>query len=205
MSTLGCFCFGTDELNEDVLGLFSYLVEHPEHRCDCVSEIVDSALSGKINMDREFNMLAFEKQVHMNNFLYAEREKNKFDSLDEPIPMFDKDATLGDTIPEPTDRFASMHEDMNYDYAVAYIKDVSGDIIIEHNVDICSVLYSALNCVTPAVETLKFFCNMYNKLKECIETVLTHGVDESFLKYLEGGTDYGYHKSSFGGSSLFSR
>ena len=192
MSLLRSFSFNNDELTDDDLSLFEYLVENPEYKSEFSYDILINSLNGKIDKSKKFNLVGYENSIRKNNILCIYNKAKKEKSYDAPIDD-DTDASLSNFIRDEKDLIDDLLEDDFYNEAVNYILS-SGiyELLVKSSIfiDLRVTLFRALQGIPDAVRYLKLACDTDNKLKDYIEAILTHGVDEDLKRRL-GGYCYG--------------
>ena len=195
MSTLGCFGFGTafgvSEIPEDVLYLFKDLVVNPDKKIEFASEIVVSGLQGHINLNKDFNIDAFEYAIKHNTFLNKERKKKKESYIEFDSEDWEDSATHGGiqesqingkAVQKMADAFEEIIADDSLRYAVETIKSLNNDLIVEENIDFIEVLKQAVDFVPSAVEMVKYICDKYKVISDIAYEILNSGrpIDELF-------------------------
>ena len=186
------FSFNNDELTDGDLSLFEYLVEHPEYKSEFSYDILTAAREGRINKNAPFNLVGYENSIRNNNTLRIYNKARKEKSYDAPIDD-DTDASMSEFIKDEKDLIDNLLEDDFYNEAVNYI--LSSDIyelLVKSSIfiDLRVTLFRALQGIPDAVEYLKLVCDTDSKLKDYVEAILIHGVDEDLLRRL-GGYCYG--------------
>lgn len=186
------FSFNNDELTDDDLSLFEYLVENPEYKSEYSYDILKAAMEGRIDYTKDFNLKAYEKKIKKNNLIGAYNKTKTEKSYDAPIDD-DTNASLSDFIRDEKDLIDNLLEDDFYNEAVNYILS-SGiyELLVKSSIfiDLRVTLFRALQGIPDAVRYLKLACDTDSKLKDYVEAILIHGVDED-LKSRLGGYCYG--------------
>jgi len=188
------FSFNNDELTDDDLSLFEYLVENPEYKSEFSYDILINSLNGKIDKSKTFNLVGYENSIRNNNTLCIYNKAKKEMSYDAPINDDDNtDASLSEFIRDEKDLIDNLLEDDFYNEAVNYI--LSSDIYelpVKSSIfiDLRVTLFRALQCIPDAVRYLKLACDTDSELKDYVEAILIHGVDEDLQRRL-GGYCYG--------------
>ena len=191
MSLLRSFSFYPNEIKEEDLLLFEYLVENPEYRSDYSYDILTAAREGRINKTVPFNLVGYETKIRLNNKLCLSKRNKKEKSYDSPIDD-DTDASLSEFIRDEKDLIEKLLEDRFYQEAIDYI--VSSNILkISKSIfiDLKRTFLMALKGVQEAVRNIKLACEEDDNLREYIEAILIHGVDDDTKKLLEGGDIHG--------------
>ena len=186
------FSFNNDELTDDDLSLFEYLVENPEYKSEYSYDILINSLNGKIDKSKTFNLVGYEKSIRNNNTLCIYNKAKKEASYDAPIDD-DTNASLSEFIRDDKDMIETFLEDSFYKEAVDYILN-SGiyELLVKSSIfiDLRVTLFRALQGIPDAVKYLKLACDTDSKLKDYVEAILMHGVDEDLQRKL-GGYCYG--------------
>lgn len=186
------FSFNNDELTDDDLSLFEYLVEHPEYKSEFSYDILISSLNGKIDKSKPFNLVGYENSIRGNNTLRIYNKAKKEKSYDAPIDD-DTDASMSEFIKDEKDLIGNLLEDDFYNEAVNYILDSDiYELFVKSSIfiDLRVTLFRALQGIPDAVRYLKLVCDTDSKLKDYVEAILIHGVDEDLQRRL-GGYCYG--------------
>ena len=187
MSLLRSFSFYPNEIKEEDLLLFEFLVNNPNYRSEYAYDILTAAREGRINKNVPFNLVGYETKIRLNNKLCLSKRKRKEKSYDEPVD--DNDGMpLSSFIKDDKDRIEELIEEGFYQEAVSYIVDsnilqISKVLFINLRV----TLLMALKGVQEAVKNLKLACEKDDMLREYVEAILIHGVDAETKKLLEGG------------------
>lgn len=187
------FSFNNDELTDDALSLFEYLVEHPEYKSEFSYDILTAAMEGRINNNSQFNLVGYENSIRKNNILCIYNKVKKETSYDAPIDD-DTNASMSDFIRDEKDLIDNLIEDDFYNEALNFI--LSNDYYLVNTkdylvLDLKLCISNALKGIQEAVKNLKIACEKDDILREYIESILLHGVDDETKKLLEGGYCYG--------------
>lgn len=167
--------------------LFEFLVKNPEYRSEYAYDILTAAREGRINKNVPFNLVGYETKIRLNNKLCLSKRKKKEKSYDSPIDD-DTDVSMSELIKDDKDMIENLLEDGFYQEAVNYI--LNSNILQISKVlfiDLKRTLLMALKGVPQAVKNLKTACDEDDMLREYIEAILIHGVDDETKKLLEGG------------------
>lgn len=185
--------YGVNELPENVINLFSELLQHPEINIEHTSEIVEAGLKG--NIGENFSLIAYEKGIKKKEALAkiskAKKKKNIDISLDTEqdnsvTSYFDISMTQLDMqVVKTTDLLDEYEKLLNEDeleYAIKEIKGLQKDIFIKEQIDVMQGLKDALNGVPVAVRTMKELCEKYERVNELLEIILSSKIPlESYL------------------------
>ena len=165
-----------DELTDEILNLFSYLIENPSYNCEVGYEIIEAALDGRIRFDIDFILPAYEYEVK-KNYRHIERNRSENEySTDTPLKGTDC-CTIQDLIKDVRSFEDEFISDEDYKNSVAYIKSKERYYLVEHRVDLPHCIKQSLRGIPCAVELLRQLCEKESKLKECLNTILTYKAD----------------------------
>ena len=185
--------YGVNELPENVINLFSELLQHPEINIEHTSEIVEAGLKG--NIGENFSLIAYEKGIKKKEALAkiskAKKKKNIDTSLDTEqdnsvTSYFDISMTQLDMqVVKTTDLLDEYEKLLNEDeleYAIKEIKGLQKDIFIKEQIDVMQGLKDALEGVPVAIRTMKELCEKYERVNELVEIILSSKIPlESYL------------------------
>ena len=185
--------YGVNELPENVINLFSELLQHPEINIEHASEIVEAGLKG--NIGENFSLIAYEKGIKKKEALAkiskAKKKKNIDISLDTEqdnsvTSYFDISMTQLDMqVVKTTDLLDEYEKLLNEDeleYAIKEIKGLQKDIFIKEQIDVMQGLKDALDGVPVAIRTMKELCEKYERVNELVEIILSSKIPlESYL------------------------
>lgn len=199
MSLLRSFSFFQNEIKEDDLLLFEFLVKNPEYKSEYSYDILTAAREGRINKNVPFNLVGYETKISLNNKLCLAKRKKKEASYDASDDDND-DMPLSNLIKDDKDRIEELIEEEFYQESVNYILDSNILQISKHLfIDLRITFLMALKGMQEAIKNLKLACEKDDMLREYIEAILTHGVDDETKKLLEGGDIYGSSQSKIRG------
>lgn len=187
----GTFC-GHSELPDEILNLFTDLVENPEKKIEFASEIISNGLQGRINFNSDFNIDAYEATIRKNNRLTKESKKKKevFLDMNDSSDDFDEVASKGGIkvnrfMPaalQLQDAFEQVLLDDELQYAINTIKELDDMLQVEENVFILKVIRQAIKGIPDSVKILRHICDEYEVVAEQIRVILSSGksFDELF-------------------------
>ena len=190
MSLLRSFSFYPNELKEEDLLLFEFLVRNPDYKSEYSYDILTAAMEGRINKNVPFNLVGYETRIRVNNKLCLSKRKKKEKSYDASDDD-EYDMPLSNIIKDDEDMIEKLLEDSFYQEAIDYI--VNSNILqISKNlfIDLKRTFLMALKGIQEAVKNLKTACEEDDMLREYIEAILIHGVDDD-TKNLLGGDIHG--------------
>lgn len=193
MGCLGSYSFGSymgvDEIPEKVLGLFTSSAENGES-LQYASEIVFSGIKGRINLDGEFNIHAYERAITKNGILsdYSRSKKETFLDCGTSNDDYDSVTQAGGVqadrlnLEVVQDAFEELLDDDELACAVSNIRRLNPEFITVEETDIIEALRLALKGIPQAIKELKRICEFYPQMSEDIKTVLSCGLsfDEVF-------------------------
>lgn len=190
MSLLRSYSFGqmngVDELPEEILRLFTDLVEIPEKQIEFASEIISAAMQGNIDLEHEFNIDAYESAIRKNIRLgkEAKRKKEVFldytdssDSWEETTQAggIKADVATLQAVNKMEDAYEQIMLEDELQYAVETIKSLQPMLLIEARIDFLHTMKQALKGIPESVKILQNVCNEYEVLAEQVRTVLSSG------------------------------
>ena len=190
MSLLRSYSFGqmngVDELPEEILRLFTDLVEIPEKRIEFASEIISAAMQGNIDLEHEFNIDAYESAIRKNIRLgkEAKRKKEVFLDYTDSSDNWEETAQAGgikadvatlQAVNKMEDAYEQIMLEDELQYAVETIKSLQPMLLIEARIDFLHTMKQALKGIPESVKILQNVCNEYEVLAEQVRTVLSSG------------------------------
>lgn len=190
MSLLRSYSFGqmngVDELPEEILCLFTDLVEIPEKQIEFASEIISAAMQGNIDLEHEFNIDAYESAIRKNIRLgkEAKRKKEVFLDYTDSSDSWEETAQAGgikadvatlQAVNKMEDAYEQIMLEDELQYAVETIKSLQPMLLIEARIDFLHTMKQALKGIPESVKILQNVCNEYEVLAEQVRTVLSSG------------------------------
>ena len=190
MSLLRSYSFGqmngVDELPEEILRLFTDLVEIPEKQIEFASEIISAAMQGNIDLEHEFNIDAYESAIRKNIRLgkEAKRKKEVFLDYTDRSDSWEETAQAGgikadvatlQVVNKMEDAYEQIMLEDELQYAVETIKSLQPMLLIEARIDFLHTMKQALKGIPESVKILQNVCNEYEVLAEQVRTVLSSG------------------------------
>lgn len=190
MSLLRSYSFGqmngVDELPEEILRLFTDLVEIPEKQIEFASEIISAAMQGNIDLEHEFNIDAYESAIRKNIRLgkEAKRKKEVFLDYTDSSDSWEETAQAGgikadvatlQAVNKMEDAYEQIMLEDELQYAVETIKSLQPILLIEARIDFLHTMKQALKGIPESVKILQNVCNEYEVLAEQVRTVLSSG------------------------------
>lgn len=190
MSLLRSYSFGqmngVNELPEEILRLFTDLVEIPEKQIEFASEIISAAMQGNIDLEHEFNIDAYESAIRKNIRLgkEAKRKKEVFLDYTDSSDSWEETAQAGgikadvatlQAVNKMEDAYEQIMLEDELQYAVETIKSLQPMLLIEARIDFLHTMKQALKGIPESVKILQNVCNEYEVLAEQVRTVLSSG------------------------------
>ena len=187
MSLLRSFSFGQfhgfTELPEDVLKLFTSLVDEPGKHIKYASEIISAGLQGNIDFGREFNLDAYEAAITRNQQFNTSRKRKKETFLDFTSNDDDEAQQGGVRVDiasvqnalQMEDAYEQLMDEDELRYAIATIKSLQPTLMVEARMDILYTMQQALKGIPDSVKMLRTLCEEYEILGEQIKVVLSSG------------------------------
>lgn len=190
MSLLRSYSFGqmngVNELPEEILRLFTDLVEIPEKQIEFASEIISAAMQGNIDLEHEFNIDAYESAIRKNIRLgkEAKRKKEIFLDYTDNSDSWEETAQAGgikadvatlQAVNKMEDAYEQIMLEDELQYAVETIKSLQPMLLIEARIDFLHTMKQALKGIPESVKILQSVCNEYEVLAEQVRTVLSSG------------------------------
>ena len=172
-------------LSEDILLLFKTLVEGNNSKCDCCYEIIENALDNRIDLNKEFNLRAYETTIKRNINLTKSKQAQNRISISAPITS-DDGITIEECLQDESSfsEFTKVDDLFDYECAVKYLSENYSDFIIFDGIDIITCLKNALKGIPQATEEIRKLCNKYKSMEQAIRIILKHGIEEDLLDKL---------------------
>lgn len=175
-------CYGKDEVTADIAGLFTETYQKGG-TVKYASEIIFAGLQGRIDMDRPFNLPAYEYAIEEKDSLNKSRRKKKevyidygsnddYDNISRNGGVCEEHLRV-DTI---KDAFDSVCDSDELAYAVRQIKGLNEELIIVEGLNIIEAIRLALNGLPHALKELKRVCDFYPRIAEHVQTILGSGL-----------------------------
>lgn len=187
MSLLKSFSFGQfhgyTELPEDVLSLFTSLVEDPSKHVKYASEIISAGLQGNIDFSRNFNIDAYEAAITRNQQFSTSKKRKKETFLDFGSGDDDEaqhggvrvDVASLHNVAQMEDAYEQLMSEDELRYAISAIKSIQPMLLVEARMDVLYTMKQALRGIPDSVKMLKKLCEEYEILGEQIKIVLSSG------------------------------
>lgn len=179
---------GINELPDEVLGLFTSLLDNPNKKLEFASEIIFNGLSGRINFNQEFNIDAYEATIRKNQNLGKENKRKKecyidmTDSADDWEEVSGRGGIkLAQVNSRAVDKIQDAYEHLLLDdelkYAVDTIKAINEDLMVEESIDLIYALKQSVRGIPDAVKSVKEICENNSLVAELVKTVLNSGYE----------------------------
>ena len=182
------FYHGVTSIPDGVLSLFDVLVENPEERSEYPSEIISAGLQGRINLNKDFNLKAYEAKIKHNEKLGKEGRKKRevYMSYTDNNDDWDEVNSSGGVKSDLVSAHAAQNMRDAYEelimqdslgYAIETIESLRNELIIHENVDIITLMKQALKSIPRSVKLLRRICEDYEVVAEQVEVILNSGFD----------------------------
>lgn len=145
---------------------------------DYTVEIIEAALSGKINLEKPFNIVSYVRAVKKHERLEGERRAKKLlhiqtnnpdDDTLEPYSIKEENIQIG--VVEKSD-FEKLEDIYELQDAVNYIRSVESELVVCENIFIIKVIRQALKGIPDSINILKDICNFYTDVAEALKIIL---------------------------------
>lgn len=151
---------------------------------DYTVEIIEAALSGKIDLNRPFNIVSYVRAVKKHERLEGERRAKKLLHIQPSNPDDDtlepysiKEENIQIVVEEKSD-FDKLEDSFELQEAVDFINGMESELVVTENIFIVKVIRQALKGIPDSVKILKDICTYYSDVAEAIKIILQSG--ESF-------------------------
>ena len=181
------------EVPDSVWNLFSK-AEKLGTSLDYTLEIIDAAMKGDINLNKEFNLQGY---IYSINQTKKHEDRRRFKKNLRINYTVDDEADFGDNIQadnlsgyvESIDEYEKIDNDSEVSYAISEINRMSHDIMIFHNVDIETCLSQANRGMPESINLLRKLVNDNPQVGLYIQTILASGYPLETL--MSGGGKHG--------------
>lgn len=161
---------------------------------DYTLEIIDAAMQGDINLNREFNLKGY---IYSINQARKHEDRRRYKKNLRINYTVDDEADFGDNIQadnlsgyvESIDEYEKIDNDSEVSYAISEINRMSHDIMIFHNVDIETCLSQANRGMPESINLLRKLVNDNPQVGLYIQTILASGYPLETL--MNGGEMHG--------------
>ena len=193
MSCLNSLSFGVahgyNEIPAEVLGLFSDLVTNGEKRIEFAAEIVLNGLQGRIDLNKSFNIEAYEATIRKNQKLSKEASRktqvyidfnsdSDFDAVAKSGGIREDDiAKSSSTVRAMRDAFEEYVDDESLAYAISSIKALNEELLIEERVDLIGAIKQAYRGIPSDISAVKSICENYSVVSDLVFEILNSGKD----------------------------
>lgn len=196
---LDCFFYSRHEnINPSVWVIFKGIDKFSSvdgFRIEHVSEMLDAACEGKIDLTRDFNLAAYERKILETEYKNSLKKasKIKFISFADSDTELEDDLRSGGMTINDVSYMNSKMSDIKSDFdeffdneelksAINSIQQLNEDFITEYGVDLVVLLKKAASGLPQAIQKLKEVCSEFTVVAETIKVILASGVsvDECF-------------------------
>ena len=179
-----------ETLSNDVLRLFTGMLENPNKPVEYTQEIIDAARQGRIDLESNFNLEGYCYKISQNLQLKAGQHKKKEtfyfedDGIDDSqwgklakqggVSMTEVSAQRFNALEQG---FESLEDDEEFTCAVETIKSLREDFLISEGVDLVLLIKHAMEFFPQAITKLKNICEEFELVGEQIQIILSSGKD----------------------------
>ena len=194
MSTLRSLSFGVsngvDVLPEEVSLLFKEMATDGKSPVECADEIIRAGLEGRINLNVPFNLRGYEYTIKCTERM--KKEQNKFKTLyidfendkentQRGSGLYNADYVSQNCINKMHDAYEEIADSAELQSAIATIKSLNSDFIIEYDVDLVSLIKRAVGGFPEAREKLANVCKEFELVGEQVKLILSSGFEVETL------------------------
>lgn len=154
-----------------------------------VSEMLDAACEGKIDLSRDFNLAAYERKILETEYKNSIKKasKIKFISFADSDTELEGDLRDGgvtlDDVSYMSSKFSDVKSEIDQFFddeelksAIDSIQQLNEDFVTEYGVDLVVLLKKAAAGLPQAVAKLKEVCAEFSVVAETIKVILSSGV-----------------------------
>lgn len=172
-------------LSEQVQELFASMVETPAKSVEYVSDIIDKAMTGKIDLNGEFNLGGYCHTIKFREKMTANKKSKKEKFINEDTSDFENTHRQGGIslyeLVNLDNEITKLDDDSEVSYAVSTIKRLQKDFLINEGINLKVLLKRALDGVPQAVSSLRDVCTEFELVGEHIRVILGSGRDFTSL------------------------
>lgn len=160
--------------------LFVEMAEHPDKPVEYVDEILRAGMTGRIDLDSEFNLYGYCHKIKTTGNMSAVKKQLEketyiaFDSSD-----FEGTAKSGgvqaNKLTPFIEEYDAIEDKAELDFAVNMISQLHNDLLVQEGINIPVLIKRALVGVPQAIAGLKKVCDEFEILGEYIKVVLEAG------------------------------
>lgn len=175
-STLRSFSLSTTDIPCKVLGLFEKMDEVTEE-LDCTMEIIEAALEGYIDFEKEFNLAGYVYRIHQKHRLWENNKRKKYIHIinsEDSDEAGDGGVCLSHLVSEEN-TYEEIEQKAEVKYYVKKLYSIRQEFLIDEGIDLIPLLKNAVACVPQAVNTLKKLCEEFDYISEIVMVLLGSG------------------------------
>lgn len=163
------------ELTGDMLDVLFKDVKNYSGEFDYSIELIDAALDGRINMEKEFNLFGYCKTIREGNFQTSLKYLKKHQYL---IEEDDEDSTGVKTssLVDIHNDYEVFEDNEELSYTINKIRTLNNQFIADAGIDLIFCIRQAVKGVPQAVDELVTICRDYSWVGEYIQIILSSGV-----------------------------
>lgn len=189
---------GNSEVPKEVWKLFKSMLDNVDkdvdkvYEVENVCEIVQKALEGKIDMNSEFKLKAYNETINMGkrrNAVQKMKKETFIDFFSSDEDKYTNEVTGGvtidvvsfqaDTMSEAKSDYDCILDNAELISAINNIKALNEDFIVEYQVDLISLIKKAVQGIPQAVVKLREICEEVSCVGEQVKIILSSGVSIS--------------------------
>lgn len=186
------FAYQSEALEDEVLRLFTDMMDKPSMNVQYTQEIIDAARQGRINLNENFNLEGYcyriSQNLKMKDSKHRAKETFYFedDGLDDTqwgsnalqggVSMTEISANRFNALAQG---FEMLEDSEEFLCAVNTIKALREDFLVSEGVDLVMLIKHAMEFFPQAISKLKSICEEFELVGEQVEIILSSGKDIS--------------------------
>lgn len=174
----------------EIWGLFTQMKDMPSLPVEHALEIVERAMEGAIDLDREFNLYGYDyaiktgkkrkaiKNLSTETFIDFSgcRDDKQNDVESKGGVSIDVVSFQADALSDARNEFECLLDNAELQCAIESIKSLNEDFMVEYSIDLISLIRKAVKGIPQAVLKLKGVCDEMPCVAEQVKVVLSSGV-----------------------------
>lgn len=160
------------ELTPDVLCLFKGISECKDF--DSSIEVIDAAMAGRINSDKDFNLAGYDTGVKNNTYMNESKKAGEEVYLDAEEDTY-ADAVLFEQSAK-IDPYEAIFNENEVQSSVTKLLSMRTEFLVDEGVDFIFAIRQALKGIPQAVECLRSLCENYSRIRDHIQIILASGI-----------------------------
>lgn len=182
------FSYQKEALPDEVLRLFTGMLDKPTKNVEYTQEIIDAAQQGRINLQEDFNLEGYCYRISQNLKMKESKHRAKETFYFEDDGVDDSQYSTyaqqgGVSLTEiSANRFNALEQGFEmledseeFLCAVDTIKSLREDFLVSEGVDLVMLIKHAMEFFPQAIEKLKSICEEFELVGEQIEIILSSG------------------------------